>query len=806
MGVEQMVNYQLNKAPRLKKVVKRVYQRSMYAVSPKVRYEGKLARVSPNEKNREFFFGYYDKSPWDSSDRYLLCVSARDTWSEPSPRETADILLIDTKLPRAHAGRVKKIAQTSAWNVQQSCMLQWLGPDFSSRVLYNDCRNGQYVSVVLDIQSGKERVVPAAVYTVAGDGKTALTLDFSRLYNLRPGYGYYNVPEATKGVALPDATAVWKVDLERGEVSGLLTYKDFARFQPRPEMLRPGAVHKVNHLMLSPDGKRFAVLYRWFVGRRKYTRLLTCNVDGTGLYNLSDDDMVSHCCWKDEKTILAFANKKDGGPGYYLMEDRSQAYVRCWPQIAGDGHPSYSPNREWVVFDSYPDRARMQEIRIAKDTDVQGRSVKVLARVFSPFRYDNDTRCDLHPRWNHAGDRVCFDGVFEGRRGMYTVDIKAGKPRNNEKKVRVLFIMTACKKSGPVQQMLNIIRYMDRDYFEAVLLTIYPEPDDGSSQLCEWFPYVTHYYVPVGKTAILAGRTKKLSKKLAEIKPDVIHSLGVFPDYAISRMQVYPQVITLHNFIWEDYPAKYGRARGAILARMHLYAMKHAAKTVACSKSLSKLYKKKLKLTYGYIRNGVDTDLYTRPKAGEQKQIRRNIGLPQDAFIFVYCGQMIERKNQRFLLEAFRDHFPSDNMYLLLLGDGADYPALYGEFGKIQNIDFRGDVEHVNDYLKACDVYISTSKSEGMPNGVLEAMASGLPVILSDIVQHREIIQAACGIGFTYRQGDKADLIRKMEQIAADGCKRMGETAYKSAYENFSAYVMSKNYQDMYSAISLGLR
>ncbi len=439
MGVEQMVNYQLNKAPRLKKVVKRVYQRSMYAVSPKVRYEGKLARVSPNEKNREFFFGYYDKSPWDSSDRYLLCVSARDTWSQPSPRETADILLIDTKLPRAHAGRVKKIAQTSAWNVQQSCMLQWLGPDFSSRVLYNDCRNGQYVSVVLDIQSGKERVVPAAVYTVAGDGKTALTLDFSRLYNLRPGYGYYNVPEATEGVALPDATAVWKVDLERGEVSGLLTYKDFARFQPRPEMLRPGAVHKVNHLMLSPDGKRFAVLYRWFVGRRKYTRLLTCNVDGTGLYNLSDDDMVSHCCWKDEKTILAFANKKDGGPGYYLMEDRSQAYVRCWPQIAGDGHPSYSPDREWVVFDSYPDRARMQEVRIAKDTDVQGRSVKVLARVFSPFRYDNDTRCDLHPRWNHAGDRVCFDGVFEGRRGMYTVSVdhSCNRVAETERKKRI---------------------------------------------------------------------------------------------------------------------------------------------------------------------------------------------------------------------------------------------------------------------------------------------------------------------------------------------------------------------------------
>ena len=121
-------------------------------------------------------------------------------------------------------------------------------------------------AVILSLETMEERVLPMAVYTVAADGRIALTLDFSRLYNLRPGYGYYNVPEKTKGIPLPDTTAIWKINLDTGEISDLLKYTDFAHFEPRPEMLGKEVVHKVNHIMLSPNGTRFIVLYRWFVG------------------------------------------------------------------------------------------------------------------------------------------------------------------------------------------------------------------------------------------------------------------------------------------------------------------------------------------------------------------------------------------------------------------------------------------------------------------------------------------------------------------------------------------------------------
>lgn len=421
MSLEQNINYQLNKYPTIKKVIKRIYQLGCYAVSKKCKYEGNIVRLSPNDKKHEYFFGYYDKEPWDVTGRYIICMCAKDTWSVPDPLDEADILLIDTE----NNNSVRKIATTHTWNVQQGCMAQWLGPDFKSRILYNDMREGKYCSIVLDVKTGEERILPLPVYTVSADGKTALTLDFSRLHSLRLGYGYAALPEITKSVALPNTAAVWKMELDTGEVTELLKYTDFVNLQPRREMQEEGSVHKVNHLMLSPNGKRFIVLYRWFCGQRKYTRLVTCNVDGSDMYVLSDDDMVSHCYWKNDQEIIAFENKHGRGPGYYLMKDKTQEYTHLWSSISNDGHPSYCPvNNHLVVTDSYPNRARMADIKLLRDDDPEAKQMKVIARVFAPFKYDNNTRCDLHPRWSKDGKKVCFDSVFEGHRGLYIVNIE----------------------------------------------------------------------------------------------------------------------------------------------------------------------------------------------------------------------------------------------------------------------------------------------------------------------------------------------------------------------------------------------
>ena len=415
MSLEQKINYQLNKHPKLKKGIKRLYQRFFYTFSKKIKYEGNIKRLSPND-GKEYFFGYYDKSPWDATGRYVLCMRANNTWSDVSPKEPLEIILIDTQ----NNNSWKKIAESKTWNVQMGCMAQWLGPTFDKEIIYNDFRDNNYCSVILNVSTGEERVIKSSVYSVSSDGKFALTLDFSRLYNLRPGYGYYNKEEITKGVCLPNSPAIWYADLITGEQKPFLTYIDFANFMPREEMIGEKIVHKVNHIMISPNNKRFMVLYRWFVGSRKYTRLITCDITTKEMFLLNDDDMVSHCFWKNDEEIIAFENKKDGGPGYYLMKDKTNEYKHLWAKYSNDGHPSYSPNREFVVTDSYPSRKRMQDIKVLKDTENDG---VVIAKVLAPFKYDNDTRCDLHPRWSRDGKTVCFDGCFDKHRELYIVGI-----------------------------------------------------------------------------------------------------------------------------------------------------------------------------------------------------------------------------------------------------------------------------------------------------------------------------------------------------------------------------------------------
>lgn len=416
-SMEKAVRDALEPYPRLKAAVNRIYQVVGYALSrERLVSEGDVRRVTPDD-GFEYFFGYYDKSPWDAEDRRMIALRVRDTHASPAPAEPGELVLIDT----GDGNSVRTIARTRTWNVQQGCMAQWLGPNFDRYIIYNDLRDDAYCSVIYDANEGREvRTLPMPVYDVARDGNFALSLDFSRLHRLRPGYGYANLPEATAGEKCPDAPCIWRMDLADGRVTPILKYTDFAAFEPVPEMA--GAEHKVNHLMLSPDGSRFMVLHRWFEKGRKYTRLVTANADGSELYNLSDDGFVSHCYWKNDREIISFLRKAALGEHYYLMRDRTHEFRLLWAELGRDGHCSYSPDRRFVVTDNYPNRARIATVYLCSDET--NRAAR-LARVFSPLRYHGDCRCDLHPRWNRRGDMICIDSVHEGRRGLYVIPADA---------------------------------------------------------------------------------------------------------------------------------------------------------------------------------------------------------------------------------------------------------------------------------------------------------------------------------------------------------------------------------------------
>lgn len=799
MTIENIVHEKLLSHPKLKKVIKRLYQMVAYSFSKKIKSEGRIIKISPDDSNHDYFFGYYDKSPWDATNRYVLCMKASDTSKDVSPNEKLEILLIDTQ----NNNSVETIAESMAWNVQQGCMAQWLGPKYDREIIYNDYRNGKYCSVILDVFTKKEKIIDMPVYSVSSDGKFALTLDFSRLHRLRPGYGYSNIPDTTQFEKIPSSPCVWNVNLETNVITPLLYYKDFYEFETRKEMAN--AEHKVNHIMISPNDDKFMIIHRWIAGDKKYSRLITCDILTKNMYNLSDDNMVSHCYWKNNDEIIAFENKKASGNGYYLMKDKTSEYTHLWKHITFDGHPSYSPDRTLVVTDTYPNKERICSLKIMNKEEII-----TIGRFFSPFKYDNDTRCDLHPRWSRDGKEICIDSCHEGRRALYAVPIsninfatsKIGSKINDnngsKNKIKIVYLMTACKRRGPTQQTLNIIKNLDSNKFYPILITIYEEEAD--SRLNEYLEYVNeHYYINTSKKNILMKKTNMLDTKLENINPDIVHTIGLFPDLYVSNLRKYKQITTLRNFVYEDYPTKFGTIKGLVMAKLHLKAIKNITKVMTCSKSLMQIYLEKLNLKFDYIQNGVDLSNIKQMTYEEKNSLRKKYSIDKSDFLYIYTGQFIERKNIPFLLECFSKKYGNmKNVKIILLGDGPLLKELREKYNNNDNIIFTGGVKDVYSFLNISDVYISTSKSEGLPNGVLEAMVAGLPVILSDIPQHKEILEVNNNIGYIYIQDNKEDLINCFDKIHSIDLKLMSNESKACAENYFSASIMSNKYQKEY--------
>lgn len=298
-------------------------------------------------------------------------------------------------------------------------MLQWLGPDFENNILYNDYRDGKHCSVILNVNTLDERVIRRPIYSVSEDGKKALTLDFSRLNTLRPGYGYCNEIDKTKDIYCPDSTCIWFVDIEKNDVHPILKYTDLCEYETKDSMVN--SLHKVNHIMINPSGNRFMFLHRWINNGVKYDRLLTCNLQGKEIRKLLDDDMVSHCNWRNKKEIIAFANTYEHGDKYYLLQDKSDIELKLIKNMpTNDGHPSFSPDGQYIITDSYPSFKRKQSLFLY---DIKNEDCKKIAEIYSSRGYINENRCDLHPRWKRDSSEICFDGAQGVYRQVYTMAI-----------------------------------------------------------------------------------------------------------------------------------------------------------------------------------------------------------------------------------------------------------------------------------------------------------------------------------------------------------------------------------------------
>ncbi len=90
-------------------------------------------------------------------------------------------------------GKFYPVAETRAYNWQQGAQLQWLPPDYSTRIVFNDREGDRFVSRIVNIEDGTSRALPFPIYTVHPAGTSAVCVNCERSYFRRPGYNYQGV-------------------------------------------------------------------------------------------------------------------------------------------------------------------------------------------------------------------------------------------------------------------------------------------------------------------------------------------------------------------------------------------------------------------------------------------------------------------------------------------------------------------------------------------------------------------------------------------------------------------------------------
>ncbi len=367
---------------------------------------------------KHHWFGYYDKLQVDPTGRYLLSMQVDFEHRSPKPDDEIEVGMIDLH----NDNQWTKLGSTTAWGWQQGCMLQWI-PGSDTKIIWNVRTKDGYAARILDRATGESYDVEQPIYAVSPDGKSAVSADFRRINDVRPGYGYVGHGDPYADDNAPEETGIFHVDLTSGKSKLILSLAEIREIGKVPWDGKD-VKHYVNHLLVNPDGSRFEFLHRTrFPNGRRKTRMLTANLDGSEPRVLDDNGMTSHFIWKNPKQLLAWSNQPSHGAAFYLFRDTAEPQVRVvGPEVmTRDGHCTYLPNRDWIVNDTYPDAQRYQTVYLYHVPT--GRRIDV-AKFHSPKPYSGEWRCDTHPRHSPDGKTLVVDAPLEDQgRQLHLIDI-----------------------------------------------------------------------------------------------------------------------------------------------------------------------------------------------------------------------------------------------------------------------------------------------------------------------------------------------------------------------------------------------
>jgi glycosyltransferase involved in cell wall biosynthesis len=198
------------------------------------------------------------------------------------------------------------------------------------------------------------------------------------------------------------------------------------------------------------------------------------------------------------------------------------------------------------------------------------------------------------------------------------------------------------------------------------------------------------------------------------------------------------------------------------------------------------------------VPNGIDLARF-HPDAEARREIRRELGIADDARVLGTVGRLAKEKDQALLIRAIAPLL-DENRRLVIVGDGPEMATLRALATPF--VHLTGARQDVPRLLASFDAFVLSSRTEGLPLVIPEAMASGLPVISTAVGGIPTVIDEGA-TGFLVAAGDGAALAAAWQRLASDGklAEDFGRKGRAVALERYSADRMVRDYLNIYEEV-----
>ncbi len=296
-------------------------------------------------------------------------------------------------------------------------------------------------------------------------------------------------------------------------------------------------------------------------------------------------------------------------------------------------------------------------------------------------------------------------------------------------------------------------------------------------------------------------------------KPDVIHSFGggigssvvskLSKKYGIKSIVEVVVTVPEHNWKYKLTPNCYLRK----------YGLKNCDVLLGNSEGVKKsLESAGYNREIGVINNAIDTTFYSPIDKTDVQTLRKKLGLPLSSELILMVGKLCLRKSHDVGIKVLHELLNNNDVFLVLVGPYSNSEIVQIE-KKLESEEIQtlhsdrvikiGQVNNVADYYKACDLFLFPSRKEGMPNVVLEAMSSKIPVIASRLDGITDTIIEHGKTGYLVTNNRVDDYLKYSLELINDSERkeRITVNARESVKKKFSEEVIYSEYEKLYKKL-----